>query len=47
MAREDLRKELKNHGFWGHFGHGKGVEGWVDDLKFETEGLKIVEVQNK
>jgi hypothetical protein len=21
--------------------------GWVDDLKFETEGLKIVEVQNK
>jgi hypothetical protein len=40
---KDLRKELKNHGFWGHFGHGKGLRGW----SFETEGLKIVEVQNK
>jgi len=26
---------------------GRGFGGWVDDLKFETFGLKIVEVQNE
>jgi len=36
-------KGAQNHGFWGHFGHGKGLR----DGFLRPQGLKIDEVQNK
>ena len=38
---KDLRKELKNHGFWGHFGHGKGFGMGRFDLVLRPKVSKL------